>query len=65
MGEEVRMNKFLFALVASVLLQGCSGESSNRAALDYFNNSGRADALSGGVRLIPIETPSGTFRVWT
>ena len=25
----------------------------------------REDVLSGGVRMIPIETPSGTFRVWT
>jgi proline iminopeptidase len=30
--------------------------------LDYF---GRDDRLSGGVKLIPIETPKGTFRVWT
>jgi proline iminopeptidase len=32
---------------------------------DYFDNSGRDDMLSGGVRLIPIRTPKGTFRVWT
>jgi len=32
---------------------------------DYFDNSGRADVLSGGVRMIPITTPSGPFRVWT
>jgi proline iminopeptidase len=32
---------------------------------DYFDNSGRSDVLSGGVRMIPIETPAGTFRVWT
>ena len=31
----------------------------------YFDASGRDDALSGGVRLIPIDTPRGTFRVWT
>src|SRR5512139_2740191 len=31
----------------------------------YFQSSGRDDVLSGGVRLIPIETPKGTFRVWT
>ena len=33
--------------------------------LEYFDQSGRTDLLSGGVRMIPIETPSGTFRVWT
>ncbi len=31
----------------------------------YFDNTGRDDVLSGGVKLIPIETPKGTFRVWT
>jgi proline iminopeptidase len=31
----------------------------------YFDNSGRDDVLSGGVKLIPITTPKGEFRVWT
>lgn len=35
------------------------------AAPDYFDNTGRADAWSGGVRMIPIITPKGEFRVWT
>lgn len=33
--------------------------------MSYFDNTGRSDVLSGGVRLIPIETPAGTFNVWT
>jgi proline iminopeptidase len=32
---------------------------------DYFDASGRADKLSGGVAMIPITTPKGDFRVWT
>jgi proline iminopeptidase len=28
-----------------------------------FDNTGREDVLSGGVRMIPIETPAGTFNV--
>lgn len=36
-----------------------------RATTGYFDNSGRDDVLSGGVRMIPIHTPSGDFRVWT
>ncbi|MFW6027204.1 MAG: proline iminopeptidase-family hydrolase, partial [bacterium] len=31
----------------------------------YFDNTGRDDILSGGVRMIPITTPHGEFRVWT
>jgi proline iminopeptidase len=32
---------------------------------DYLDYSGREDALSGGVRMIPINTQCGTYRVWT
>lgn len=31
----------------------------------YFDNAGRTDVLTGGVRMIPITTPKGEFRVWT
>ena len=34
-------------------------------APDYLDYSGRDDLLAGGVRMIPVETPKGTFRVWT
>jgi proline iminopeptidase len=32
---------------------------------DYFDTTGRDDVLSGGVKVIPITTPKGTFKVWT
>lgn len=38
--------------------------SESRGA-DYLDSSGRADRLSGGVRVIPVTTPKGTFKVWT
>jgi proline iminopeptidase len=31
----------------------------------YLDYSGRSDVLSGGVKMIPIQTPKGTFQVWT
>jgi proline iminopeptidase len=31
----------------------------------YFDNTGRDDVLAGGAKLIPIQTPKGTFNVWT
>ncbi|MEL7424245.1 MAG: proline iminopeptidase-family hydrolase [Bacteroidota bacterium] len=31
----------------------------------YFDNTGRDDVMSGGIKLIPVNTPSGTFNVWT
>ena len=61
--------KFTVLVAAcAIAMQGCATESSlNRSgtAADYLDYSGRSDVLSGGVRMIPIETPKGTFRVWT
>jgi proline iminopeptidase len=34
-------------------------------APSYFDNTGRDDVLTGGVKMIPIATPKGTFKVWT
>src|SRR5207245_10864670 len=34
-------------------------------AQGYFAHTGRDDVLAGGVKLIPITTPKGNFRVWT
>ncbi|WP_270888831.1 proline iminopeptidase-family hydrolase [Pedococcus sp. 5OH_020] len=31
----------------------------------YLDNTGRADRISGGERMIPVRTPKGDFRVWT
>ena len=48
-------------------LIGCgkrpAGQDSPPAS--YLDYSGRADALSGGVRMIPVQTPKGMFKVWT
>ena len=32
---------------------------------DYFDNTGREDILTGGIRMIPIQTHAGEFKVWT
>lgn len=34
-------------------------------AATYLDYADRSDVLSGGVRLIPVHTPKGEFRVWT
>ncbi len=31
----------------------------------YYDNTGRDDVLAGGIKMIPVETPKGTFKVWT
>lgn len=66
------MLRTLSLLLTTVLLQACADRPSttqpahNRTETNaYLNYSDRDDVLSGGVKLIPITTPKGTFRVWT
>ncbi|MFL5405713.1 MAG: proline iminopeptidase-family hydrolase [Myxococcales bacterium] len=49
------------ALLLCALATGCAAGSSS----SYFDNTGRSDVGSGGVRRIPIDTPKGKFHVWT
>ena len=55
------------AAAAALLLAGCEGAEAPDAddGVAYFDNTGRDDVLTGGVMRIPIETPKGTFTVWT
>lgn len=56
----------LAAIAALLIGAACSGSApATSGATSYFDNTGRSDTLSGGVRLIPVTTPSGTFKVWT
>lgn len=60
------MRKLILVAIAS-LSSACAGTTpaSRPAPANYFDNTGRVDVVSGGVRLIPVETPRGTFNVWT
>jgi proline iminopeptidase len=54
------------AVFSALVVLGCGTDEASRQTLhDYFDKTGRTDILSGGVQLIPVETPAGTFRVWT
>ncbi len=67
--------EYLFGLTVMLLMAFTSCESpaeavasteeSGTTLAEYFDNSGRDDVISGGVKLIPVETPAGTFNVWT
>jgi proline iminopeptidase len=53
--------KRLFLLIALLL----TAPAAAQPGPDYFSRAGRDDSWSGGVRMIPITTPAGNFRVWT
>jgi len=64
-----------FSLIIGIclfFLTGCNSptnkekdKNSSIQTASYFDNSGRDDILTGGVKMIEIETPSGKFNVWT
>jgi len=63
-------NRIVLAALIALLTAACAGAappaaSGPPAASRYFDESGRDDVLSGGVKMIPIATPKGTFHVWT
>jgi proline iminopeptidase len=59
------MKKFLVpavALIAALLLCSCTGQQAEKNT--YFETT-EPGVQSGGVKVIPVQTPAGTFNVWT
>lgn len=60
------MKRLLFGLLAVLGLGlACDIHAADAPTTHYFDHAGHDDVLSGGVRMIPITTPKGTFHVWT
>src|SRR5690242_19422891 len=57
------MRRFLIALLLFISAPAFAGGPPTLA--QYHARAGHADAWQGGVRMIPILTPSGDFKVWT
>lgn len=53
------------SLAAASCLNPTGGDRTGVQREAYYDNAGRRDVQSGGVSLIPITTPKGTFKVWT
>jgi len=58
----------VFAVACS--LAACAPPTRNAAnpgapSASYYDTTGRTDVYAGGVRMIPVSTPKGTFKVWT
>ena len=61
------MRRSRSALVLGLCWLCCSAAISggSSAANSYFDSSGHDDVLTGGVKLITVQTPKGPFHVWT
>jgi proline iminopeptidase len=60
-----------FIILFSLLVLGCKQapeaalEEGNSTQTNYLSFEGRDDQFTGGIKMIPVTTPKGTFKVWT
>ncbi|MBO6606497.1 proline iminopeptidase-family hydrolase [Psychroserpens sp.] len=63
------MNRMYLFVVVFMLCIGCQQEKETTLTKNhessYLDYSDKDDALSGGVKMIPIQTSAGEFNVWT
>ena len=62
------MNRIALLALATLSLASCAPGApppATPAPSAYLDNTGRDDVLAGGVKMISITTPKGTFKVWT
>ena len=64
------MKLFLAILPVLLLCISCKNPTqettgNNTVTSNYWSFEGRDDQATGGIKLIPIQTPKGTFNVWT
>jgi len=63
------MKNILAILIITFAIQSCckspEAKETETVKSSYHDNTGRNDILSGGVKMIPIKTPVGDFKVWT
>ncbi|MDH7447162.1 proline iminopeptidase-family hydrolase [Aquimarina sp. 2201CG14-23] len=63
-----------FLVIFTMLIQSCTNtnneekvivEKVQKETTNYFDYTNRDDQFMGGIKMIPITTPKGTFKVWT
>jgi len=63
------MKKLLSLIIILSVLLSCTNNQkktlSKKEDCSYLDYSGKEDVLSGGVKMIPIKTEKGIFKVWT
>ena len=65
----MKKNNILILSVLLLICFGCKKEVSEmnieKKYIDYLDNSSKEDQFLGGIKMIPIQTPKGEFKVWT
>lgn len=55
----------LLCLVLFACQSPSVNESTTSNCAEYLDNKNNADRFEGGIKMIPIKTPKGNFKVWT
>lgn len=59
---------FVYLLIFALLFTACKTElktSLTTSTSDYLDSSEKDDQYLGDIKMIPISTPKGEFKVWT
>jgi proline iminopeptidase len=63
----MKLKILFYSLLSILLFSSCEQkkEEENPIKAHYLDFSKRDDQFTGGIKMIPITTPKGTFKVWT
>lgn len=57
--------RHIIVFISLLFLISCKNETNSTTLTDYFTYKESNDVESAGVKMIPIKTPKGEFKVWT
>jgi proline iminopeptidase len=61
----MKTKRLVILLLSIIFFNGCKENPDNAIKANYLDFSKRDDQFTGGIKMIPISTPIGKFKVWT
>ncbi len=61
----MKVKTFLLSVFIIFLFNSCKNNQDDSIKANYLDFSKRDDQFTGGIKMIPITTPVGNFKVWT
>jgi proline iminopeptidase len=62
----MKLKVLICSVISVFFFSNCQEKQKQDSIKDnYLDFSKRDDQLTGGIKMIPIKTPKGTFNVWT
>ena len=61
----MKTKRLVILLLSIIFFNGCKENPDNAIKANYLDFSKRDDQFTGGIKMIPISTPIGNFKVWT